>query len=157
MTKAELLDYIKENFSGELEVIENEHPEPYFIVKAQDLVEFSRFIHDDERLLMTFLMNLSAVDTTEQFEIVYNVCSYRFKHRIYFKIIFDYIKPEFDSVIDVWRAADWYEREIWELFGINVKGHPNLKRFLLPDDWDDGYPMRKGWQGKNVIPMPERK
>lgn len=157
MTKDELLAYIKENFSGELEVIENEQPEPYFIVKAQDLVEFSRFLHDDEKLLMTYMMNLSAVDTTENFEIVYNVCSLRLKHRIYFKIIFDYDKAVFDSVIDIWKAADWYEREIWELFGIDVKGHPNLKRFLLPDDWDEGHPMRKGWQGKNVIPMPERK
>ena len=109
------------------------------------------------KLLMTFMMNLTCIDTRETFEIVYNVCSYRLKHRIYYKIILDHDKPEFDTVIDIWTAADWYEREIWELFGVNVKGHPNLKRFLLPDDWDDGYPMRKDWVGKNVIPFPDPK
>lgn len=156
MTKQDLIAYIGENYSGTAELIENDQDEPYYIIPAKDVVAFSRFLHDDLKLKMNFLMNLAAVDTTEKFEIVYNVCSYKVKHRLYFKIIIDRDNPQFDSVISIWTAADWYEREIWELFGINVNNHPNLTRFLLPDDWDDGYPMRKGWQGKNVIPLPDR-
>ena len=156
MTKEELTKYIKENFPRELEVIENEQSEPYFIVKADDLVSFCRFIRDDPNLIMNFLMNLSGVDTGERFEVVYNVCSYRLKHRIYFKILLDRQNAEFDTVRSVWPAADWYEREVWELFGMNVRGHPNLTRFLLPDDWDQGHPLRKDWVGKDVIPFPER-
>jgi len=106
---------------------------------------------------MTFLMNLSAVDTGERFEVVYNVCSYRFKHRVFFKTIIDRNRPEIDTVMKVWPAANWFEREAWELFGINVCNHPDLTRFLLPEDWDEGFPMRKDWVGKDVIPFPERK
>ena len=155
MTKEELIDYIKENFSGPLEVIETEQPEPYFLVQAKDIVRFSRFIHDDTKLLLHFLMNLSAVDTTEHLEIVYNICSYRHKHRIFVKTVLGYDKPDIATVMDIWPAANWYEREAWELFGININGHPNLTRFLLPDDWDQGNPMRKGWVGRDVIPFPE--
>ncbi len=157
MNKSELAEYIVENFSGTLETIETDQPEPYFLVKSGELLAFSRFIHDDPRLMLHFLMNLSAVDTGERFEIVYNVCSYRHKHRIYFKVaIDDHDRPEIESVMDVWPAANWHEREAWELFGINVRNHPNLTRFLLPDDWDQGHPMRKDWVGRDVIPLPER-
>jgi len=156
MTKEELTEYITENFKGELEVVETDQPEPYFIVKPGDLKTFSRLIHDDPSLLMTFLMNLAAVHTGERFEMVYNVCSYRHKHRLFFKIILDGANPECESVRKIWPAADWYEREAWELFGINVLNHPNLTRFLLVDDWDEGFPMRKGWTGEDFIPMPEK-
>ena len=157
MTKEVLTSYLIESFSGELEVIENDQPEPYFIVPAGQVVDFARLLHDDPKLQMTFMMNLSGVDTGERFEAVYNICSYRLKHRVYFKIILDRENPEFDTVREIWPAADWYEREIWELFGFNVRNHPNLTRFLLPDDWDQGHPMRKDWVGRDVEPLPERK
>lgn len=156
MTKQELTSYIQEKFSGEIQVIENDQKEPYLIIQPKDLHRFCRFIYDDTRLLLTFLMNMSGVDTKERFEVVYNVCSYRYKLRLYFKILIPYDKAEFDTIRDIWPVADWFEREIWELFGVNVNGHPNLKRFLLPDDWDQGYPMRKDWQGRDVITLPER-
>ena len=156
MTKEELTEYITGNFSGTLEIIETKQPEPYFIVKDNELRDFARFIHDDPQLMLTFLMNLSAVDTKERYETVYNVCSYRHKHRIFFKVFLDHDKPEVDSVMKIWPAANWYEREAWELFGILIHDHPNLTRFLLPEDWDQGYPMRKDWVGRDVIPLPER-
>jgi NADH-quinone oxidoreductase subunit C len=156
MTKEELTEHITGNFSGTLELIENNQPESYFIVKADQLRDFSRFIHDDPQLMLNFLMNLSVVDYSERFEIVYNVCSYRLKHRIFFKIMLDHDKPEVDSVMKIWPAANWFEREAWELFGIHVRDHPNLTRFLLPEDWDQGHPMRKDWVGRDLIPLPER-
>jgi len=155
MTKEELTSYLQENFGG-LELIENDQPEPYFIVKADKVVDLARFIHDDPKLQLTFMMNLAAVDTGERYEIIYNVCSYRLKHRIFIKTFLDHDKPEIDSVRVVWPAADWYEREAWELFGINIRNHPNLTRFLLPEDWDQGFPMRKDWVGRDVEHLPER-
>jgi NADH-quinone oxidoreductase subunit C len=53
-------------------------------------------------------------------------------------------QPEIDSVYEVWRAADWYEREVFDLFGVSFRNHPNLKRILMPDDWQ-GYPLRKDY------------
>jgi len=156
MTKDELTGYIMQHFSGRLERIENDQPEPYFIVHCDDLTALARFIHDDPKLVMNFLMNLSAVDTKERFEMVYNVCSYPLKHRLYVKTVFDRDHPEVDTVMGVWPAANWYEREVWELFGIAVRNHPDLTRFLLPDDWNEGHPLRKDWVGKDVVPFPER-
>lgn len=157
MIKEQLTAYIKEKFSGALEVIETKQAEPYFVIKAEDVVLFSRFLHDDSNLQLTFLMNMAAVHTGERYEMVYNICSYQKKHRIFFKIILDGENPRIDSVISVWKAANWYEREVWELYGISVNGHPNLTRFLLPDDWDEGFPMRRGWTGTDFIPMPDKK
>lgn len=163
MNREQLTDYIKVNLSSGqagspigLEIIDNNQAEPYFLIKTDDLLRFSRFVHDDPQLQMTFLMNVAAVDTGERFEVVYNVCSYALKHRLFFKIVLDREKPEIESVISVWPAANWYEREMWELYGINVRNHPNLTRFLLPDDWNEGFPMRKGWTGTDFIPLPER-
>ena len=60
------------------------------------------------------------------------------------------------SLQEVWPSADWYERELWELYGIKVKGHEELGCFLLPEDWKDGFPMRRDWQGPDdFIPFPE--
>ncbi|MCK5124863.1 MAG: NADH-quinone oxidoreductase subunit C [candidate division Zixibacteria bacterium] len=157
MTKEELISYIQENFSGKVELIENDMPEPYFLIEPKAIVAFSRFIHDDNKLIMHFLMNLSGVDTKENMEVVYNVCSYRLKHRLFFKTVLPHEKAEVDTVKEIWAVADWHEREAWELFGINFNGHPNLTRFLLPDDWDQGHPLRKDWVGRDVIPFPEGK
>ncbi|MDH4156843.1 MAG: NADH-quinone oxidoreductase subunit C, partial [candidate division Zixibacteria bacterium] len=62
---------------------------------------------------------------------------------------------EVASVQQIWPAANWHEREMWELYGINVKNHDNLTRFLLPDDWDQGHPLRKDWNAPDFIRMPE--
>lgn len=155
MTKPELTEYIQKNFSGSLEIIENEQPEPYFKIARDDVQKFARFIHDDPELEMNFLMNLAGVDTTEAYEVVYNVCSYTKKHRLFFKVELNRENPEVETVIPVWLAANWYEREAWELFGIDVRNHPDLRRFLLTDDWDEGFPMRKGWTGTDFVTLPE--
>jgi NADH-quinone oxidoreductase subunit C len=156
MTKSELTAHITAGFSGRLEVLENPQLEPYVIVNPEDLVAFARYLHDDPALQMTFLMNLAGVDTGERFEVVYSVCSYQLKHRLLFKIQLPRDNAEFDSVMQIWPAANWYEREVWELFGMTVRNHPNLTRFLLADDWNEGFPMRKGWTGTDFIPLPDR-
>jgi NADH-quinone oxidoreductase subunit C len=157
VTKDELIAYLKATYTGALDVIENQQKEPYLKIAAGEVAQFSRLIHDDSSLRMTYLMNLAAVDTGQTIEIVYNVCSYHLTHRLLFKTVIDREHPRIESVISVWPAANWYEREIWELYGVEVNGHPNLTRFLLTDDWDEGHPMRKGWTGTDFIVMPERK
>ena len=60
-----------------------------------------------------------------------------------------------DSVQEIWPGANWYEREMWELYGFEIKNHGNLKRFLLADDWDQGFPMRKDWDAPDFVRFPE--
>ena len=144
MQRDELVAYLQDKFGNKIELLEAGKVEPLFLLKNKDdLIEFCTTIKEDDTLWIDFLNNISGVDTGERFEIVYHVSSYRRKHRFDFKIHMEYENAEVDTVLNIWACANWHEREIWELYGIQIKNHPNLTRFLLPFEWDQGYPMRK--------------
>ncbi|HXU68977.1 MAG TPA: NADH-quinone oxidoreductase subunit C [Polyangia bacterium] len=93
-----------------------------------------------------FLQNLTAVDwiKDERIELVYHLWSYARRAGCVVKIDVPRAQPEAPSVASVWRAADWYEREQFDLLGVVFAGHPDLRRILMPDDWP-GHPMRKDY------------
>jgi NADH:ubiquinone oxidoreductase subunit C len=155
MTKDELKAYIESNFSGKLTALDTGRYDLLFEAKKGDLVELARALRDDESLKFDYLCNIGAIDTRERFEIVYSIASTVNRLRLDFKIVFSYDDAEVESVQTVWPAANWYEREIWELYGIDIKNHDNLKRFLLPDDWNQGHPMRKDWDAPDFVRFPE--
>jgi NADH-quinone oxidoreductase subunit C len=93
------------------------------------------------------LVSITAVDwhpAPDRFEIVYHLASTADWSRLRLKYRVSGDQPEADSVCSVWRAADWYEREMFDLFGITFHNHPNLKRILMPEDWE-GHPLRKDY------------
>nr|MBN2278632.1 NADH-quinone oxidoreductase subunit C [candidate division Zixibacteria bacterium] len=156
MNREELIQYLQDKFQDKIELLDTGKVEPMFLIKSREnLVSFCRAIVDDPQLSMDFLCNLAGIDTGEHFEVVYNVASIRNKTRFDFKVVMDYDGAWVESIKEIWPAANWYEREVWELFGIDVKNHGNLKRFLLPDDWDQGHPMRKNWDAPDFKRMPE--
>ncbi|MDH4033911.1 MAG: NADH-quinone oxidoreductase subunit C, partial [candidate division Zixibacteria bacterium] len=118
-------------------------------------VKPSLMLRDHENLKFDFLNNISGVDTGERFEVVYSLSSITFSLRLDFKVALPYDQAVIESTKEVWPAAEWHEREIWELFGIDIANHGDLNRFLLPDDWDQGYPMRKDWDAPDFIRMPQ--
>jgi len=126
-----------------------------FLIKAGDLLTVGRALRDDPELRFDYLCNLGGVDTREKLEVVYNLASTGFNLRLDFKFQLGYDKPEIDSVIEIWPGANWYEREVWELYGINVRNHNDLRPLLLPEDWNQGHPMRKDWDAPDFIRMPE--
>jgi NADH-quinone oxidoreductase subunit C len=79
-----------------------------------------------------------------RFEVVYHLHSIQRNQRLRLKCRLGGENPEIDSVTPVWRGANWYEREVFDLFGIRFKGHPDLRRIMLPDDWE-GHPLRKDY------------
>jgi NADH-quinone oxidoreductase subunit C len=84
-----------------------------------------------------------------QFSVVYHLASIPHKHQLVLKVIIDHDRsldslPSFISVSEVWKTAEWHEREAFDLLGIQFEGHPDLRRILLPDDWE-GYPLRKDY------------
>jgi len=155
MTKDELKEYVSTHFDGKLTPLDTGRYDPMFQVKVEDLLEVARALKADKNLQFDFLCNLAGVDTKEHFEAVYSIASISKNLRLDFKLILPYDKAEVESVQEVWPGINWYEREMWELYGINVLNHDNLKRFLLPDDWDQGYPMRKDWDAPDFKRMPE--
>ncbi len=91
------------------------------------------------------ISTVTAVDrypADPRFEVVYHLHSIERNERLRLKCRVGGGSPEIDSVVPVWRGADWYEREVYDLFGIRFKGHPDLRRIMLPDDWE-GHPLRK--------------
>jgi NADH-quinone oxidoreductase subunit C len=121
--------------------------DPFFKVKAADWPRVAQFLRDEPELAFDFLNNVTAVDWIKQniLQVVYHLFSYRLHHSIVVKIDLDRAKPQVPSVSHIWNAANWNEREQYDLLGVEFLGHPELKRILLPDDWV-GHPMRKDYK-----------
>jgi len=119
-------------------------------VHVEDLIPVCSFLRDTEGLYFDFLSNITAVDYEDHFTIVYHLTSLPYQHTVVLKVELEGNRsldelPEIPSVTSIWRTADWHEREAFDLMGIYFSGHPDLRRILLPDDWE-GYPLRKDYQ-----------
>jgi NADH-quinone oxidoreductase subunit C len=115
-------------------------------VESDKIEEICRFLRDNEAMQFDYLSCLSGVDYNNAYlGVVYHLSSTVYKHKIVLKARCTKENPHIRSVSDIWRAADWYEREVFDLFGIIFDGHPDLRRILLPDDWE-GYPLRKDYK-----------
>jgi NADH-quinone oxidoreductase subunit C len=94
-----------------------------------------------------FFSDLTCVDWTPsepRFHLAYHLLSHARKERVRLKVALPGDDAAVDSIVTVWRAADFFEREIFDLFGVRFSGHPNLKRIMMPDDWE-GHPLRKNY------------
>ncbi len=97
---------------------------------------------------------VTAVDRGDVFEMVYRVQSRALCAAAFVKARIPRATASIDSLCEVWPAANWQEREVWDLFGITFVGHPDLRRILLPEDWP-GWPLRKDYDDPNVIKRPD--
>ncbi|AEH45487.1 NADH (or F420H2) dehydrogenase, subunit C [Thermodesulfatator indicus DSM 15286] len=140
------IEMLKENFPDEIIEEGESAGQPYVVVKKEKIVEILRFLHDKPELLFDHLADLTAVDwfkkKTPRFEIVYNLFSIRYKQFLRVKAQVSEEDPQIDSVTSIWKVANWFEREVYDMFGITFKGHPDLRRLIMPEDWQ-GYPLRK--------------
>jgi NADH-quinone oxidoreductase subunit C len=94
-----------------------------------------------------FLEDVTCVDwypSEPRFHVVYHIVSFSLKERIRLVAPVDSIDPSIDSITPVWPSANFYEREVWDLFGVRFNGHPNLRRIMMPDEWE-GHPLRKDY------------
>ncbi len=109
------------------------------------IISVCRFLRHDQGFLR--LSGVTALDwypLEPRFEIVYHLHSMERNERIRLKCKIGGEYPAIDTVCSVWRGADWYEREIFDLFGVKFRNHPNLTRILMPDNWE-GHPLRKDY------------
>src|SRR5450631_637195 len=107
----------------------------------------ARVLRDAPEFRFTFLAELTAVDywpKEPRFELVYVLVSIAHRMRLRVKVRLPADDPHVTTVSDVWPAANWLEREVWDLFGIAFDGHPDPRRLLMPEDWQ-GYPLRKDY------------
>ena len=94
-----------------------------------------------------FFEDVTAVDwfpSSPRFQLSYHIVSHTYKERIRLRVLLDGDAPAVESITSVWPSANFYEREVFDLFGIHFEGHPNLRRIMMPDDWQ-GHPLRKDY------------
>lgn len=135
---------LEARFGATIQGGHNEHNEPAVFVDPASILEVCRFLKDEQSFVR--LSGICGVDwwpKQPRFELVYLLHSGQKNLRFKVKCRVD-DGVEVDSIVSVWRGADWYEREIFDMFGVRFRNHPDLRRILLPSDWE-GHPLRKDY------------
>ena len=152
MTFQEISALVSTTFSDLILETDIKGPQPILIVPVQHIADICGFLYRDSRLFFDYLACLTAIDNgvaQGTMEVVYNLTSIPYGHNLMIKTIFPRNAdgaslPSVPSVTNIWRTADWHEREAYDLMGIHFNGHPDLRRILLPEDWE-GHPLRKDY------------
>ncbi len=150
-----IIKLLLEKFPSQVEAIELNPKQTAVHIDPKIVVPFFEFTKTHADLKMGYLSSISGVDTTTNIDIVYFISSIEYKHKLTVRTKVERLGGKIDTISTVIPGANWFEREIWELFGVEFAGHPNLTQFLLPDDWDEGHPMLRDWTGRNFVRMPE--
>jgi NADH-quinone oxidoreductase subunit C len=115
------------------------------VVPPGDWKNFAQQVRSDPSLMLDYLFCLTCVDWKTHLTMVYHLSSTRHRHSIVVKSKLDRVSPEIESVADIWRTAEFHEREVYELFGVKFINHPDLRLLILPDGWEGRNPMRKDY------------
>lgn len=137
---------IRAQFENTVVEIQEALGEVTIISRREGLLELLTFLRDDPGLNFNFLSDLSAVDLGEfaepRFAVVYHLYSLPLNHRIRVKVFLAEDAAHLPTISSVWPCAEWHEREAYDMFGINFADHPDLRRILMPYDYE-GFPLRK--------------
>ncbi|REK66535.1 MAG: NADH-quinone oxidoreductase subunit C [Cohnella sp.] len=117
---------------------------PTLVVRKERWLQAARLFRSHEELNANYLRNVTGVDYETHMEVVYHLLSLDSGHNYAIKVRTDRDRPSVPSVTPVWETANWNEREIYDLLGIDFPGHPDLRRIMMPDDWE-GHPLRKDY------------
>lgn len=147
MTPEAIRDLLAEKLGAEIAWQQAPPGDPWAMVPAEHWHAACKLARHDEALFFDFLRAQTGTDypDDEQIEVICHLFSYKHRHAIVLKTRVDRKDPKLDTLVDVWPAADWYEREIFDLLGVHFDGHPDLRRLVLPEDWV-GHPLRKDYQ-----------
>ncbi|MDH5476289.1 MAG: NADH-quinone oxidoreductase subunit C [Cyclobacteriaceae bacterium] len=142
-----------------IEADESSSP-PTIVVQKENLLAIASLLYKHEQLYFDMLSCITGIDNgaeSESMEVIYNFFSIPFERSLMVKVILEREgKLEVPSLVEIWKTADWQEREVYDLFGIHFRNHPDMRRILMPADWE-GHPLRKDYEdpekyrGMNVI------
>ena len=156
MSNTEIIDTIKAKFGDKVQDSHAFRDDQTVVVDKACIYEVAKYLRDDPSMKMNFLMDLTAVDYLDKkpvrFEVVYHFFSLERNHRVRVKAPVDEEDCIIDSIVALYKSANWYEREVWDLYGIKFKGHPNLKRILLYEGFK-GHPLRKDYPVNKRQPL----
>lgn len=153
MQIAKALDPVEALKSAHPELVQDVHlfrDETTIIVAPKDIVSAARYLRDTPGLLYNFLSDISSVDyypdynRPGRFGVCYHLYSMIYNRRIRLKVFVQEDEPVVPTLTVLWPAANWLEREIYDMMGIEFEGHPDLRRLLMPEDWN-GHPARRDY------------
>jgi NADH-quinone oxidoreductase subunit C len=153
MTPEEIFKRLEDSFGKE--TVFDFHPvsakdrDAWLQVAPWEIEQVGLHLRDEPDLDFDYLECITGVDfpDAQKLVVVYHVYSYTKKHRIVLKAFLERDDPAMPTLVNVWSTANWQERECFDLLGVLFEGHPDLRRLLLPDDWE-GHPLRKDYEEK---------
>ena len=163
MPAAPSVDVVRERFPDAVEA----RGEVTVVVQRGELLDRLHELRDGDGLAFDFLSDVTASDWPDRrprFWIAYHLYSSTHRHRIRVKVGLPPDDPRVPSAVSLYPTADWFEREVFDMYGVRFDGHPDLRRILLPDDWD-GHPLRRDYgiggvgtqyKGAFIPPVDER-
>ncbi|MDH5751075.1 MAG: NADH-quinone oxidoreductase subunit C [Deltaproteobacteria bacterium] len=146
---------LRNNFGEVVLDHHDQHGDETVVITRERMLDVFSFLRDDHRCSFSLMMDLTAVDLMPRqprFELVVHLKSIDLHHRLRVKVPVSEDSPEVDSIRDLWIAADWYERECHEMYGIKFKGHPDLRPLLLYEGFQ-GHPLRKDYEKGRQQPL----
>ena len=146
----QLVEIVK-RITGDIREDEKATPKA-IVVPASEIKGICTELYQNPSTYFDMLSCLTGIDNGTEantIEVVYNLYSIPFNHHLMLKVILPRENPVIDSVSEIWRTANWHERETAEMFGIVFNGHPDLRKLLLPADWE-GHPLRKDYQHQEL-------
>jgi NADH-quinone oxidoreductase subunit C len=115
-------------------------------IEANDWLSFAQQLRNDNASQFDYLFCLTCIDWKTHLTMVYHLSSTVYRHNIVVKAKLDRTDPKIESVSQIWRTADFHEREVYEMFGVNFLNHPDLRLLILPDGWEGKNPLRKDFE-----------
>jgi NADH-quinone oxidoreductase subunit C len=157
--KEKIKEFINVNFAGAI-VREDDFRNQFSLyIHKEFLFDICRTLKNDPDLQFLFLSDICSLDwlgdskeSSGRFEIIYNLFSLKNNYRLMLKVFLPADKPDIDSLTSLWHTADWLEREVYDLMGINFTGHPNLCKIVTADELE-GFPLRKDFPLTYEVPQ----
>lgn len=115
-------------------------------IEPKDWLPLAQQLRHEETLQFDYLFCLTCIDFKTNLTMVYHLTSTIFRHNIVIKSALSKDTPEIESVSQIWKTADFHEREVYEMFGVDFLNHPDLRLLILPDGWEGKNPMRKDFE-----------
>jgi len=133
---------VNEKFGDRILEVVEKLPDPFVVIDPGALVEICQYLKSDPESAFDCLSNESGVDYKDRIEVVYHLFSYKHRHQAVLKVKLPREGASVATLENVWKSANWMEREIYDLLGVTFEGHSDLRRILMPEDWV-GHPLRK--------------
>ena len=150
---------VKEKFGAALEEISDFRDDICLAIKSGEIVALGKFLKEDPDLQFVMCKDITAIDWAtrkKRFTAVYHIYSFKLNYTLRIKANIDDNPPAIESVTSVWRSADWYERETFDMYGIKFINHPDLRRMYMPEGFEH-YPLRKDFPVLGIpgsLPLP---